>query len=377
MLDRSASFCDLPTPSLMLDKDKLERNLSRLAERLKGFGVALRPHMKTAKSAKVMHLALDGQPGGIVVQTLAEAEYFAANGCSDVLYAVSIVPSKLARIAELQARGVTVTIICDNLGSVRAIQEAASGLGTVFPVLIEIDADGTRSGIQIDDPDLKQIAIQLSRGPGTRLAGVLCHAGSAYDAKNRDELVRAAERERSAAVGAAELIRNAGLECPIVSVGSTPSASSGESFGGVTEVRAGVYMFQDLSLVELGTCDRSDIAMTVLASVIAHNRRASTIMIDAGALALSKDLGFTERSEPHYGELIDAVTEEPLGLVVNGMSQEHGIITAREDDFDRLPIGSLVRILPNHACITAAGFDHYAVVEQGQVTGMWERCTGW
>ena len=180
-----------------------------------------------------------------------------------------------------------------------------------------------------------------------------------------------------AAVSAAERIRGAGLSCEAVSVGSSPSAAVAERFDGVTEVRAGVYMFNDLSLVELGLCDRSEIAMSVLATVISHNRSTGKIIIDAGALALSKDLGFTERSSAHYGELVDSGTGEFLGLVVNAMSQEHGVIDARESDFERLPIGSLVRILPNHACITGAGFDHYSVVDSGEVIAAWDRCTGW
>jgi D-serine deaminase-like pyridoxal phosphate-dependent protein len=367
----------LPTPVLLLDRDKLEKNLRRLAARINGFGVGLRPHMKTAKSAEVARLALEGQPGGIVVQTIAEAEYFVAHGFLDILYSVSMIPSKLRRLAELQASGATVTIICDNLETAASIQATSDSLGASFQVLIEIDADGTRSGIHADDPNLVNLARQLHAGSGTRFAGVLCHAGSAYHARSRFELVQAAESERRAAVDAATLIRKAGLECPVVSVGSTPSAATGECFEGVTEVRAGVYMFQDLSLVELGTCDRSDIALTVLASVIAHNRRTSTIMIDAGALALSKDLGFTEREKPHYGELIDAVTEESLGLVVDGMSQEHGIIKAQARDFDRLPIGTLVRILPNHACLTAAAHAGFHVIRDRTVIDYWPTVPGW
>jgi D-serine deaminase-like pyridoxal phosphate-dependent protein len=365
------------TPALLLDRGKLEANLRGMAKRMAGFGVALRPHMKTAKSAEVMRLALRGQFGGIVVQTVAEGEYFAAHGCRDILYAVSIVPNKLARLAKLQASGVTITVICDNIGSARAVQDAAAALGTSFPVLIEIDADRTRTGIRPDDPALVALAKALADGPRTSLAGVLCHAGSAYDAKSRADLVKAAELERRAAVGAAEVIRQAGLECGIVSVGSTPSASCGECYDGVTEVRAGVYMFQDLSLVDLGTCERSEIAMTVLATVVAHNRPASTIIIDAGALALSKDLGFTDRDKPHYGELVDAATAEPLGLVVNGTSQEHGVIEVAPEDFMRLPIGSLVRILPNHACLTAAGHPGYHVTSRGEIEDYWPTVRGW
>jgi D-serine deaminase-like pyridoxal phosphate-dependent protein len=371
------SIAEVQTPALLLDRDKLKANLDRMANRLRRFGVRLRPHMKTAKSAEVMRLALKGQFGGIVVQTVAEAEYFARHGCRDILYALSIVPNKLARLAALQAQGARVSLICDSLDAARAIQRTSASFGTSFPVLIEIDGDGLRSGIRADDPELGALAAALSSGPGTTFAGILCHYGSAYNAESRAELAKAAEAERAAAVSAAETIRQHGIDCPVVSVGSTPSALCGQRFDGVSEVRAGVYMFQDLSLVELGICDRSSIAMTVLATVVGHNRSASTLITDAGAIALSKDLGFTDRDTPHYGEIVDASSEEQLGLLVNNVSQEHGIVEAGAADFERLPIGSLIRILPNHACLTAAAHRGYHIIERGEIVDFWPTADGW
>jgi D-serine deaminase-like pyridoxal phosphate-dependent protein len=367
----------LSTPALILDRATLVRNLERMRGRLAQFAVPLRPHLKTAKSAEIWRMSVDGQPGGIAVQTLAEAEYFAARGCTDILYVVSAVGSKLARLARLQHAGAKVTIICDSFDAAASIQAASVRLGTSFPVLIEIDADGTRGGIPLEDPNLVPLARELARGPGTSLEGVLCHAGSVYGATSLQDIVLTAEIERVAAVTAAKHIRAVGLPCATVSVGSSPSATLGQSFEGVTEVRAGVYMFNDLSLVEFGLCERADIAMTVLSTVIAHNRAAGKIIIDAGALALSKDLGFTDRTQPHYGELVHASSRQALGLQVDAMSQEHGMINAGPVDFDRLPIGSLVQILPNHACITAAGFTEYAVIDRDTVTEVWDRCAGW
>ena len=371
------SMAEVQTPALLLDREKLRTNLDRMADRLGPFGMRLRPHMKTAKSADIMRLALKDQFGGIVVQTVAEAEYFARHGCRDILYALSIVPNKLQRLAALQTQGVKIALICDSLSAAEPVQRASQALSTSFPVLIEIDGDGVRSGIRADDPELVTLATALSGGPGTTFGGVLCHYGSAYNAQSRAEIAEAAEAERTAAVGAAETIRQHGVDCPVVSVGSTPSAFCGERFDGVTEVRAGVYMFQDLSLVELGICQRSDIAMTVLATIVGHNRSASTLIIDAGAIALSKDLGFTERDKPHYGELIDASTQQPLGLVVSGVSQEHGIVEAESADFERLPIGSIVRILPNHACLTAAAHRGYHVIDRGEIVDYWPTADGW
>jgi D-serine deaminase-like pyridoxal phosphate-dependent protein len=368
---------ELETPALVVDRARLVRNIGRMRDRLAALGVPLRPHVKTAKSIDVVRLAVEGQPGGITVSTLREAEYFLGHGFADILYAVGIVPSKLAHVAALQRRGADVTIILDSVEMAEAAAREAEALGTVFPVLIEVDTDGGRAGVPPSDPRLVEIGRILGSAPGTRLRGVMTHAGLSYGCRSPEALRAHAEQERSGAVAAAEALRSAGLPAPVVSVGSTPTALFAERLDGVSEVRAGVYMFNDLVMADLGVCSEGEIALSVLSTVIGHRRDLGYLLVDAGGLALSKDSG-PARDEPSYGSLWDAATGRPLGLSIASTNQEHGLVPARDDDFDRLPIGTAVRIAPNHACMTAAAHERYHVVEGGsEVLAVWERRNGW
>lgn len=369
---------DLDTPALVVDRARLESNIERMRRRLAGLGVPLRPHVKTAKSIDVVRRAIDGQPGGITVSTLREAEYFLDHGVTDILYAVGIVPSKLPHVAALQERGGHLTIILDSVEMAAAAAREAEALGAVFPVLIEVDTDGGRAGVAVGDSSrLVEIGRILDSAPGTELRGVMTHAGRSYGCRSSGELRAMAEQERSRAVAAAEALRSAALSAPVVSIGSTPTALFAERLDGVSEVRAGVYMFQDLVMADLGVCIEEEIALSVLATVIGHRRDLGYLLVDAGGLALSKDAG-PSRGKPGYGSLWDAATGRPLGLAIASTNQEHGLVPAGDDDFERLPIGSLVRIAPNHACMTAAAHERYHVIEDGtEVVAVWPRCNFW
>src|SRR5918993_484504 len=215
---------DLPTPALILDRAILRRNLKRMSERLRSAGVMLRPHLKTAKSIEVGRMAVEGHDGRITVSTLAEARYFADGGFKDILYGVGVVPSKLAAVAELRRRGVNLRVVTDNLVVARAIADAAKN-GDTFSVFIEIDSGGGRAGLPWPElPGLLQIARILHGTPGVELAGVMTHAGHSYHESTPEGIAAVAEQERQAIVSAAEKLRAAGIPCPIVSGGSTPTA---------------------------------------------------------------------------------------------------------------------------------------------------------
>jgi D-serine deaminase-like pyridoxal phosphate-dependent protein len=217
---------------------------------------------------------------------------------------------------------------------------------------------------------------------GPSLAGVMTHAGASYGCRTRDEFDAISEQERALTVEAAERLRSAGLRAPVVSVGSTPTVHYARALDGVTEVRAGVYVFGDLVQAELGTCTIDDIAIGVLGSVIGHNRHHGRVLIDAGFLALSRDRGTADLPiDWGYGAVCDPLTGELLpDVIVSSTNQEHGIITSRTGkiDFDRFPIGSRVKILPNHACATAAAYERYYVTSgSNRIHATWERVNGW
>ncbi len=369
------------TPCLVLERGKLERNIARMRDHLAKLKVGLRPHVKTAKSYDVARLALAGQPGGITVSTLKEAEQFFAHGITDILYAVGITPNKLDHVAALKRRGADITIILDNVESARIVAARGVALGIKFPALIEIDSDGHRSGVKPDDAVLLDIG-RILEGGGTQLRGIMTHAGDSYNCDTVEKIRAMAVRERDAVARCAARLRAAGLPCPIVSVGSTPTATYSEDLTGVTEVRAGVYMFFDLVMAGLNVCKVDDIAVSVLTTVIGHQPDKGWIITDAGWMAMSRDRGTAaQKTDQGYGVVCDLAGAPLDDLLVVSTNQEHGIVGRRGGgtlDAARYPVGTLLRVLPNHACATAAQHDRYHVVAgDAQVTAVWPRFSGW
>ena len=372
---------DLQTPCLVLDVDRMDRNIARLRAKLDGLGVTLRPHLKTAKSVEVARRMMSTPQGPATVSTLREAELFAEAGITDVIYAVGVTPSKLAKVIELRRGGCDLAVLLDTVEQAQAVASASREAGIIIPALIEIDCDGHRSGILPGDADrLRAIAAALV--DGGELRGVLTHAGGSYSARG-DKLKDFADTERKAVVEAATILRKAGYACPIVSMGSTPTAHNAVMLDGATEVRAGVFIFFDLVMAGIGICKVEDIAISVLATVIGHQREKGWILIDAGWMAMSQDKG-TSKQEVNQGYgLVCDVSGQPFdNLILADANQEHGIITVRPGSDAGLPalqIGDRVRILPNHACATGAQHQAYHVVrgECDLVEDEWQRFGGW
>jgi D-serine deaminase-like pyridoxal phosphate-dependent protein len=373
---------ELETPRLLLDRDRLEANCERMRQRADRLDVELRPHIKTAKAVPVAETATPAEHGPLTVSTLREAEHLHEAGFTDLTYAVAPTPAKIDRAAELREAGADLSLIADDPEAVRAIARAGEERDDEIPVLIEIDCDGTRGGLDPEEPVLTYMAEMFEETAGARLAGVLTHAGSAYDARGDDELRQAAEVERDAVVDAAERLREHGHEVPTVSVGSTPTAVAAEDLAGVTEMRPGNYVFFDLYQAGLGVCEVDDVAVTVLAEVIGHRDSDGCPIVDAGSLALSEDRStsaYDDERDVGYGLVAD-LDGEPLAggnVLVDETSQEHGILAHRDGRSPELRIGDRVRVYPNHSCITAACYEGYTVVEGGEVVDAWDRVNGW
>lgn len=371
----------LHTPCLLLDEQRMGNNIKRLRERLAAAGVGFRPHLKTAKSIEVARQMITGPNGPATVSTLREAEEFASFGITDLTYAVGIAPCKLPRIQSIRKSGVALTILLDSVEQADAVA-AVSNPDDPIPVLIELDCDGHRSGVKPRDSELL-LAIARKLKPSASLQGVLTHAGESYEAGSAAALKAAAENERASVVTAAQILRAHGHACPVVSVGSTPTAHVADSYEGVTEVRAGVFVFFDLVQVGIGVCTKNDIALSVLTTVIGHQREKGWTIIDAGWTALSCDRGTGRQAvDQGYGVVCDITGRQIPGLIVVNVNQEHGIVASRANDQGRapeLPVGTRLRILPSHACATAAQHDRYHVIGLGgcEATAEWPRFTGW
>lgn len=367
----------LDTPALLLDLGRLDANLARMRARIALHDdVAFRPHLKTAKSVDVARRAFSGDIGPITVSTLREAEVFHAAGFNDILYAVGIVPAKLARATALRRAGCDLTVILDSQAAAEAVVAHASKTRLAVPALIEIDTDGQRGGLTPDDPALLSIGRALAAAG--LLRGVMTHAGGSYSARSVADIVAVAERERAGVVCAADRLRADGLPCGQVSVGSTPTALFAEDLSGVTEVRAGVYMFGDLVMSGLGVMAQDEIALSVLTRVIGHRPDRGWILVDAGWMAMSRDRGTSIHPiDQGYGVVLGKPGDD---LIMVSANQEHGIIARRDGgtlDPADYPLDSLLRVLPNHACATAAQHGHYVLVQDGGVVGRWDRFNDW
>lgn len=372
---------ELQTPCLLLDRGRMLCNIARLKNHLGPLNAQFRPHVKTAKCPEIASLMLGSSSDPITVSTLKEAEQFAAAGYRDILYAVSIVPSKLPRAMSLRRNGIDLSIILDTIEVATSVVSACDKYKGSIPVLIEIDSDGHRAGIRCDDPMLIEVARVLHDG-GAELRGLMTHAGSAYKHPGVKALCNMAEQERAAVVAAAEQLRDKGFPCPVVSVGSTPTATFVENLSGVTEVRAGVFVFHDLVMAGLGVCDIDDIAISVLTTVIGSQKEKGWILVDAGWMAMSRDRGTASQSvDQGYGLVCDQAGKPYPDLIMVDANQEHGILALRHGSQSTLPdlaIGSMVRILPNHACSTASQYNSYNVLDvDNKVMDQWQRFSGW
>ena len=372
---------EVSTPAAVIDLLAVQRNIDRMQKKIDAFGIQFRPHVKTTKCVEVTKMQLQAGARGITVSTLKEAEQFFAAGINDSLYAVGMVPSKLAQAYALIDKGCDLTLLTDSVECAQAISKFGQSKGVTFNVLIEIDTDGHRSGVAPDAQLLLDVAQALHQ-PGATIAGVMTHAGSSYDLNTAEALIAMAEQERRLCVHAADRLRAAGYSCATVSVGSTPTALMARHLDGVTEVRAGVSVFFDLVMHNVGVCQLSEIALSVVTTVIGHQAEKGWAIVDAGWMAMSRDRGTQkQRHDFGYGQVC-ALDGQPLeGLVMHGANQEHGIISNPDvplkDIVDRLPVGTQLRILPNHACATGAQFPEYQALDASGQINAWPRFYGW
>jgi D-serine deaminase-like pyridoxal phosphate-dependent protein len=368
----------IKTPSLVLDVGRVRRNAEAMSARIRGLGASLRPHVKTHKCVEVARIQTEGAAGGLTVSTLAEARAFAARGFRDITYAVPVEPGKFAEAIELSKGCERLSLITDDPEIPPALDEAARRAGVTLDLFLKVDCGYHRCGVEPDRPEALEIPRLIDRARNLRFAGILTHAGHSYHARTREELLDIARRERDVMSEFAARLRTDGLEVPTVSVGSTPTATHFDHLEGVDEARPGNYIFFDAFQATLGSCSLSDCALTVLSAVVHRDRARRRVVLDAGAIALSKDRGPVE-FDPGcgFGRVLDLEGND-TGLRVESVSQEHGAVGVEDEGlFDSLRVGARVRVLANHSCLAAAQHEHYNVLEGGRVVERWEVQRGW
>ncbi|MCD0505099.1 DSD1 family PLP-dependent enzyme [Bordetella petrii] len=380
MTQASHSLSSLDTPAAIVDVARMQGNIQRMQQRMDTLGVALRPHVKTSKCTPVAQAQLAAGARGVTVSTLKEATQFFEAGITDILYAVGMAEHRLPAALALRRQGCNLKIITDSVAGASAIARFGGEHGEAFEVWIEVDTDGHRSGIKPEEAALLDVGTALHTG-GMKLGGVMTHAGSSYELDTPQALAAMAEQERAGCVRAAERLRAAGLPCPGVSVGSTPTALSAQNLQGVTEVRAGVYVFFDLVMHNIGVCRTDELALSVLTTVIGHQADKGWVIVDAGWMAMSRDRGTRDQARDFgYGQVC-TLDGEPLdGYTLIGANQEHGIMAPAQPGGDvvaRFPIGTRLRVLPNHACATGAQYPQYQALQPDGTLQAWDRAHGW
>ena len=368
----------LPTPSLLLDGARVERNVARMGARIAGLGASLRPHVKTHKSIEVARMQAAAGMRGITVSTLAEARAFAAHGFDDITYAVPIERGKFDAVAQMNADGVRLAVITDDVAIPGPLGEAARQAGVTIDVYLKVDCGYHRCGVDPEGPALPELARRIGERTHLRFAGILAHAGHSYKARGAAQILAVARSERDVMVAAAARLEAAGIAVPVVSIGSTPTAAHIDDLTGVHEVRTGNYAFFDVMQVAIGSCTPDDCALSVLAAVVHRDVARGKVILDAGGIALSKDAGVADADGvTHYGRVLDLEGRD-LGLRLTGLSQEHGMVEVRDDALlTRLGVGTRVRVLANHSCLTAAQHGEYVVCDGPKVVDRWVNHRGW
>jgi D-serine deaminase-like pyridoxal phosphate-dependent protein len=370
-------LADLATPCAIIDRAVLERSCARMSARAHELGVHLRPHVKTHKCPEIARLQVRGHFGGITVSTLAEARAFAAAGFRDQVWALPVPLDRIAEASALARELERLDLLVDHPSAVLALEDEARRSGRALDVRLEIDCGDHRSGVDPASAHAFELAGRIARSRHLRFAGLLTHAGHSYACRGAAEIARVAEEERAVSAAFADRLRAHGLAVDVVSVGSTPTLHHARSLHGVTEARPGNYVFHDAFQVAIGSCAPEDVAFHVLATVVGHYPEQRKAIVNAGALALSKDLGATHvDARCGFGHV--AAHEFAADARLFALSQEHGQMRWEEGaEAEAFRPGARVLITPNHSCLAAAGFETYHVVDGEDVVDRWHPARGW
>ena len=351
-----ATRATIDTPALVVDLDRMDAAIARMAAAMSERGVALRPHAKTHKSIEVGRRQVGAGAVGLTVGTVGEAEVFADGGLDDLFIAYPMVPAgpKAERLREV-ARRARLRVGIDSVVGAHAVADALGDDRERVSVLVEIDCGGRRTGVAPSDAGpVAAAATHL----GLDVIGVFTHGGHGYHGP--DARAAAAEDEVRGLTEAAGSLRAAGVEPSVVSAGSTPTAFD-SARGAVTEERPGTYVFGDRQQVALGSIAPDAPAAVIAARVVSLNTAARRFVIDAGAKTLTKDV-------PAY--LAGHASIPELGAVVDRVSDYHGVVEVK--DGGSLPeIGQVVLAVPNHICPVVDLFATFLVARDGAIIDTW------
>mgnify|MGYP000138555405 FL=1 len=340
----------IETPAVVVDRPTLDANIRQMQARARTHGIRLRPHIKTHKCLAIARLQMAAGACGITAAKVDEALPFIRDGIASLTLAQpQMIATKLDRImAAAKAHHCDLRLIVDSQAGLDLLAARAAELGFAPGVSIKIDVGLHRCGLRPDDPAIVALAQAIHRHPALCFVGVLSHAGHAYGAANGRKVAAIAEAERRTMLAVAQRLEEAGVPVPEISVGATPTVLAADRFDGITEIRPGNYVFMDQTPWRLGLVSRSQIALTVLTTVISRN--ADYLIADAGSKTFSSDRG-AHGSEGvagfGTGWPLESFGAASPALSLVRLSEEHGFFARGDRD---IPLGTCLRVVPNHAC---------------------------
>jgi D-serine deaminase-like pyridoxal phosphate-dependent protein len=354
---------DLPTPQVLIDKPRALRNIARAQQLVSSAGAALRPHAKTHKSPVIARWQIDAGAVGVCCAKLGEAEVFVDAGISDVRLPYPVNPVNAPRVLALIDRA-AISIIVDHLAVARGWSDAMQRAGRTLEVLVKVDVGFHRCGID-PDGDALGFVRHVAAMPGLRLRGLLSHAGQAYHAVSDDELRAMAAQEIAILSTLRGRAAASGIAIDEISVGTTPLLRYVGEQAGITEVRAGNYIYFDRTQLALGSATLDDCALTVLATVVSKPS-ADRIILDSGSKTLTNDLARGITKAAGYGAVLTADGSRiDESLAIERLSEEHA--TVRVTGGTPLEPGDRVRVLPNHSCVVSNLVDEVRIVDGDRV----------
>ena len=364
-VEAGMTLAEVPTPALIVDLDRMEANIAAWQAMADRNGVRFRPHIKTHKTPEIAAQQLAAGACGIASAKPTEAEVFAAAGCDDIVIAYPTVgEDKWERLARIAA-GARVTVNVDSEHEARGLSAAAVAAGVELRVQIEIDTGLHRVGLDpADYAAIEAFARVIDALPAIELDGVTTHRGKFGERMGRMTNAEAGHEEGSILVGLAERLRADGHAAPNVTAGGSVTGPGVAEVGGVTEVRAGTYVFYDAMQVAAGSARPDDVALSILATVIS-TRRAGWTTVDAGSKTFSGDRGVVDgaAAPPGISECVD------LDATVMRVTEEHGMV--RLGDGASVEVGQKLRFMPFHVCTAVNLADQLVGVRTGVVETVW------
>lgn len=364
VITNALDFSNLITPTFIVDLKKTKENALFMINKAKNNNVVLRPHVKTHKTIEIAEFQTQDDSKPITVSTISELIFYSKAGFKNILLAIPITLEKLIYIKKSITSLDSIFFITDSLQVCEEIQSWADSNLIQISLYIKINSGGNRAGLEPSSAKLLELAKFINVASFLDFVGLLTHAGQSYGFSDKQKKEEVARIEIQSIAESASFLEKNGIKVKVRSIGSTPTMSQNVDLKEITEIRPGNYIWFDMFQANRGNCAIDEIACSVLTSIIGIYPERETILIDAGALALSKDVGFWEHEPQQFGR----VKQYP-DLLLLGLSQEHGVLKASEERCKQFKVGDKLEIIPNHSCLTAACFNEYVCVENGKIVG--------